>query len=469
MTKPMRLIRGQVKALSLVMVPLALAVSSGSWAASVSVDMEKATSTQLTMYSGQTLVSQALDKKLPAGESTLRLRPDFDHWDLPTLQLAARDGSRQHLPDSIFWRRTISDHDQLMQQLVGQQVELKRSGTGSSIKGTLIDWQQGAGVLLLDDGRQDIFQWDNGMSVRTVGTNALPVQKFAPMLEASFSLQQPSKAVNLTYLNHGLQYGNQYRMVTVPADSTLDLNLSAHLVNNSLTSYGSATLQLASGDLGRNSGGGQFMSRKMVTMAAEADMGAERQRFGDLLFIDVPGKYTLPAGGELNVPLLNQKGSSYTSRYKYSFYGNSHPGNRSVKEHPRRTLAFNAEGDLPAGPLQVLEKDREGSLKIVNFGSIPQTSAGQPVEIALGEAYTLTVERRRLATRQYDSSWKADWQLTVTNSQERDADLLIEDTDYSLMKVEPDKGARADKGLLSVSIPAGKTVTVTFTSTYRKN
>ncbi len=447
---------------------LILAMQAGAAEVSqVTIKPDASRLTRMTMYEGQAVVTQELTTALPAGASVLKLQPDFDYWDLETLQLDALEAGRTVGPKSLFWRRPMSGKDQFIQQLVGREVELFQSGRDDPLRGTLLNWQQDTGILLLEDGRQDIFQWDPGLlSIRSIDSETLLAQSFSSFLEASFDLNNPADNLSLAYLNRGLQYSNHYRIVTRPGDKSLDLNLSAHLENHSTTSYNNVSLQLASGDLGRS--GEELFSRKMMVMATESEAPAS-QRFVDLLFIDVPGTYSLPAKGELSVPLFDQHGSRYENTYKYSFYGNSHPGNRAIKEHPKRVLTFTADSDLPAGPVQVLEQDSGGVFRLVSVSSIPQTAAGQPVALALGESYTLTVERKRLVTRQQSGQWQADWQLVVTNSQDQDVTLNLEDTDRSLMHMQLSKPVIKQGEGYSVSIPAGQTTTLTFTSTYRKN
>ena len=89
--------------------------------------------------------------------------------------------------------------------------------------------------------------------------------------------------------------------------------------------------------------------------------------------------------------------------------------------------------------------------------------------LELGSSYTITVERKRLVTRQLSGQWQADWQFVITNSQDQAISLILEDTDRSLLDVEFSKNVKWLDGNYLVTVPAGKTSTVTFTSSYRKN
>ena len=416
-------------------------------------------STHLTIYAGQAVVSQSMAAKLPMGLSAVQVQPDFEYWDLNTLQLVAEGDNTVDTPESIFWRRSVVERNELMKQLIGQNIELSRSGRESPLSGELLAWQNDMGILRLPNGGQEIFQWSDGLSVRSAKAEG-GSQVFSPTLNAIFRLQQAAEQMGLTYLNRGVRYNNQYRIVTNPDNSSLDVALSAHLINHSSTDYSNASLQLVSGDTGQTD--------VMVRKASAYDSAEPHQRVGDALFMQIPGRYSLPAGGELSLAVAKQSSTGYENSYRYSFYGKNASGRKAAVEHPVRELAFVARSDFPAGAVQLLEAADDGTLKLIYQGSISQTAAEQPVTLSLGQAYTVSVQRERLAVRQLGEQREADWQLKITNSQNQEVTVWIDDMNHNLINMEliGEGLQRADR---SVTIPAGETRTVTLTNTYYQN
>ena len=426
--------------------------------------------TNLAIYPRQGLVSQAVNKTLPAGLSQVQLRPDFDNWVLETLTLMVQGEQTEIAPEQQSWNKPLVNRSELVSHLEGQRVELFRPGRDAPLKGLLQVWTGESGLLLLPDNKQEIFQWQDGMSLRTVDHQPLSPAMFNPQLKARFRLQQPADNLGLTYLNRGLGYSNQYRLTVRPASSTLDVGLKTTLRNNSTTDYHKASLQLASGDAGANANAAPpVYARQEMKMAMGMDSADSGERAGELLFLTLPGVYDLPAGGSLTLPLLEDRGLGFSSRYRYSFYGQGHPGSRTVKDNPVHVLAFKPVQDLPSGPVQVYETSGESPARLVHQSHINQTAEGSELELALGRAYAVTVERTRLSTRQKSKQWVVEWQLKVSNQHNRNVHLVIEDTDSDMVAMDDLKGLKREGEMVFAIIPASSSQTLSFVSTYRKN
>ena len=405
--------------------------------------------------------------KLPKGESSVQFRPDFQNWELDTLSLAVSKGEQTFYPKSQSWLQPLKGRNEYIAQLVGSDVELFRPGRDAPLTGQLQAWSGDTGLLLLKNDRQEVFQWGPGYSLRTLHRHPLAAEKVSPYLNATFRLKELSSNLSLNYFNRGLSYSNQYRLVTQPETNQLNLELTATLSNNSDTDYTNSRIQLASGDVGGMAG---IAPRSMMikAMSVEAD-GAFRERAGDLLFVSLPDPYTLPAGSELKLPLIQEDRLPFETRYRYSFYGQSHPGSRPVQEHPVRELRFTPQGDLPAGSVQVYEKTEKNGLRMVNLSQLPQAAGGLPLDMTLGESYSISVERQQLGARNSGQQREVDWQVTVRNQHGKAVELVLEDTSPALMSVLKVKGLQQKAGTLVASIPAESEKTFTFTTAYRKN
>ncbi|WP_281645383.1 hypothetical protein [Parendozoicomonas sp. Alg238-R29] len=443
-------------------------LQAGKMPAIVDLSQDMVEVSMLTVYPEQGLVDQNYKVALPAGKSQVQFRPDFQNWELSTLALTATDEEDHTYPYQQSWYQPVQGRSDYISRLVGMNVELFRPGHDVPVIGRLQAWSGDTGLILLRDLKQEIFQWGAGYSLRTVDQQGLSGSRIYPFLDTRFQLKQPHSGARLSYMNRGLSYSNQYRMVTHPDSGKLDLSLSSIVRNRSATDYLQTRLQLASGDVGGMAG---YAPQRLMAKSVSAEMafdGASRERSGDLLFIGVPEVYDLPAGSELKLPLVEELGVAYESRYRYSFYGQSHPGSRVIQEHPVRVIRFTAEGDLPAGPVQVFEEGGNKPLRMVNLSQVGQSAGGQPVEISLGQSYTITLERQQLASRDAGAQWEVDWQVKVSSQSRKPVELILEDTSSALLSVPRMKGIERKNNLLLANIPAGGEKTLTFTSVYRK-
>ncbi|CAM3507080.1 DUF4139 domain-containing protein [Parendozoicomonas haliclonae] len=438
------------------------------WADDVPVFEVKADqlkSTALTLYNGNGLVNQTIEQTLSEGNSELRLKPDFSFWDLATLHLSTQGNSQPVLPELLTWNTPLQETADLIGALVGQEVELVRAGRESSIRGKLQAWNGVTGLLQLANQQQELFQWQEGFSLRSLNKNPLKPAVLSPRIQAHFNLKQPASAVELSYFNRGLSYSNLYRIVMDPEAGKLDLGLTATVRNQSITPYRQAKLALASGDSGVTNEPEMFMARKAMAMDSAGIGGG--QRAGELLFIPVPGEFDLPARGAVTVPVGSENQIPFSSHYSYDFYGAAHSSGVH-KANPVGQIRFTPDKDLPAGPVQLYAVSEQGA-QMVHKGLLPQTAGGNPVELILGQAYAVSIERSQMSVRHDRDSWEVDWKLKVSNQFNKAVALDIQDSSSQLISVGKLSGGAKDGLKLSAEIPAATTRIISFTSVYRKN
>ncbi len=434
----------------------------------VDLTSDKVTSSQLTVYPSQAVVSQTLSAPLPVGRSQLYLQADFQNWVPETLLISAGSGNKTFSPQRQSWRQPVTSRESMLQEMVGQKVELFRPGRSGPLIGLLQVWDGETGLLLLNDQKQEMFRWEPGYALRTYDRQPISPGLLRPAIHAHFQLSQAVEQVNLSYITQGLGYSHQYRLELHPEEKLANLRLTSSIRNQTGTSYMGSQLQLASGDVGRVSVPEQYaMQRKAASMAMDSE--PRNTRAGSLLFTSVPGAFDLPANSSLTLPLFEQKGLSYETFYRYEFYGSYHRGSRGEKGNPTQKVVFTPSQDLPEGAVQVYETDDSAPLRLIHQSTLTQTAEDDELELSLGSSYTLTLERRQLARRQQGDKVEIDWQLLVSSQQVSSARLLIDDTAANLVSLTQLKGIQKDGEQLFANIPAGKTVTLGFTSVYQKN
>ncbi len=430
--------------------------------------LEEIKTTQLTVYGNSALVNQQIARDLAAGDAQLWLKPDTSFWDMKSLMITAGKGSTGILPTSQSWLSPLRDTNDLVSALVGKEVELIRPNQKTVI-GQLQAWNGVTGLLQLANQQQELFQWSDGFSLRSVEGQLLASDSLSTWMKVRYALPQPVSQLELSYFNGGLSFTNQYRMVMNPSTSKLTLALGATITNNSHTSYEQAAITLAAGDSGQPSGMPEAIQMRNMVLAADSSQGmGGGQRTGELLFTPVAGSYDLPARGSVSVFFDREESVAYRSDYRFSFYGSAHSGNEVVSSHPTATLRFTPEKDLPAGAVQIFASDEQAPLRMVYRGQLPQSAGQTPVDMEIGEAYGISIERSRLSVRQDRDGWEVDWQLRVTNSLDRPVRLYIEDSSYQLIRVSRLMDIKRDGVELYAEIPAQSTKIQTFTSLYSK-
>lgn len=423
-------------------------------------------STTVTVYPNNGLVHQTIKKKLASGKIEVQIPYDSRFWQMDTLMLTSGDGLDGLPPVSQSWSQPLVETSELILALLGKDVELMRPGE-KTVVGRLQAWNGTTGLLLFKDGRQELFEWIDGFSLRSVSGSLLSVEQLMPDLKAQFDLATPISTLNLSYFNRGLNFSNRYRLVLQPEKSQLALSFGATVNNNSLTSYKKASIILAAGDSGENTAPSYQPRMIMAKVEDSAGIG-DSIRSGELLFTPVPGMFDLPARSSVSVYLDSESEIPYKTSYRYSFFGSAHSGNEVVKAHPNATIRFMSSKDLPAGAVQVFTTSKDAALRMVSSGQLPQTAGKNPVELNVGQAYTVTVERSRFETEQTESGWEVKWQFKVTNSLAKPVRLLLEDTSYQLLNIIKLSGLKREGAELYVEIPAENTKTITFTSLYSK-
>ena len=430
------------------------------------VEADDIQSTTVTVYPNNGLVYQTIQKKLAPGKTEVQIPYDSRFWQMDTLMLTSGDSLNGLPPVSQSWSQPLVETSELILALIGKDVELMRPGE-KTVVGQLQAWNGATGLLLFKDGRQELFEWIDGFSLRSVSDSLLSVEQLMPDLKAQFDLATPISTLNLSYFNRGLNFSNRYRLVLQPEKSQLALSFGATVNNNSLTSYKKASIILAAGDSGENTAP-RYQPRMMMAAVEDSAGIGDSTRSGELLFMPVPGMFDLPAGGSVSVYLDSESEIPYQTSYRYSFVGSAHAGNEVVKAHPNATIRFVPNKDLPAGSVQIFTVGKDEPLRMVRSGHLTQTAGKNPVELNVGQAYTVTVERSRLETEQTESGWEVEWQFKVTNSLAKPVRLLLEDTSYQLLNIIKLSGLKREGAELYVEIPAETTKTITFTSLYSK-
>lgn len=426
------------------------------------------TETRLVLYTNRGVVEQTVSVRLPGGQTQVSLRPDYQSWQMDSLQLWTAGESGNRYADSISWLHPPDSREQLIAGMLGSEVEVRRAGGDALSKGRLIYWRNNTGILQWASGRQEVFSVDGDVMIRSLDHGPLAGQRLASSLIARFSLDKPANAVSLSYINQSLGYQTWYQLITNPDDVDMTLIHDALLANNSDSDYRQVAIQLASGDTGTVP---QVMAARRSHVARmAAKTGNQSQRRRDLSFTVVPGHHDLLSRSRKKIRLSVMGAMKGGHHYQYRFHGQAQPGNRPVQGHPVPVVQFVAPTDLPAGRVRVFEEDSDGRLFITGESWLAQSAAGSQVSLGQKEAaYTVDIEQSKLDVRQQVNQLIVSWRLLIRNRKKDMVQLRIMDEDHDLLRIDQLKGVKlADDGALVVDLSADSEKTVFFSTVYRR-
>ncbi|WP_252179832.1 DUF4139 domain-containing protein [Endozoicomonas sp. 4G] len=430
------------------------------------VEVSHANSTRLTLYPDKALVRQQFNV-LPGPEGTLVVEGMADDWEDDSLELEYLKDKQGLVPDSLTWHRGGLDRDHLYHRLIGKSVELVGGGLNVPVQGVMLSYDSGMALVQGSNGRQYLVDWNDPQGIRLASREQVFLEKdYQTRLIARFPNLDGTDQLRLSYITPSIRYSSHYRM-TLDDSGKARIELTALLNNNTETDYSNADVKLIAGDTGRPDVG---YARKMVKMNAAAMSGQESQRVGEVMVIPLPQDQTkLTPFSWQQMTLYKDDQIALEQYYQLDVYGRSYSGNSSDLLRPRLHYRFKAERDLPAGKVRILEPAGDGTMIISGNAVIPQTIQGDYAHLAMGEALTVRVERKRLDSQHSEKRLVSRWQTTVFNDSDEAVTVMITDRDQSLIKLEDVKGGTLEQtDSIKVKVPANGKKTVSYASLYTR-
>ena len=383
-----------------------------------------AADTRLTIYSGDfdavaasepapgapgfALVRERREHELRAGAQVLTISGLPEAIDAAGARFVAQGEARVTGQRFDF---ALADQRELLRRALGQRVTVEQAvGTErATYTGTLLAAGDGL-TLALDDGRVKVLSSYTGFELAALpeGLYARPTLRFD--VEAGRAGRQ---AFVLDYPTGGLAWRAEYvaSLRGDGGDCRMDFSGAAQIANRSGAGFAAAAVSLVAGEPRRAAPGpmprGEVM---MMAKAQVADAAPVPEASGEYHAYALPGRTDLPHGSVQRVPLVTPAtGVRCTRRYETArSMPGFHPSQPILHadfgptgvQPVQAMLAFDndeAAGlgvPLPAGRLRVFDagRDEEAFLGEV---VLPHTAAGRTVDVALGDAFDLSLERTR--------------------------------------------------------------------------
>jgi hypothetical protein len=304
----------------------------------------------------------------------------------------------------------------------GEQIAIGlRSG---GVEGTLLGLDNGALIVRDDSGLVTyVREYD---TLRFLQGGGLP----GSTLQLTVDGKPGDVAASLTYPTSGLGWRAAYSALLLEGSACrMRLDALASIANRSGRDYPGAQLKLVAGEpnIQHHPGPRPRMAKAMMAEAAPPPQYMpEESGLGDYRSYVIGDALDLPDASVTQVPLYAPRevdcerswvhetgGSWFPSKPNYA------PGNDSVGAGGVYTrIAFTVDYTRPAGNLRVLTRDRDGRTELLGESGIADTPKGRKVDVVLGNAFDLRVERERTAfdVDRAGRSMTESFRITVTNS-----------------------------------------------------
>ncbi len=286
-------------------------------------------------------------------------------------------------------------------------------------------------------------------------------------------------ALDLRYLTGGIGWRADYAGTLSEDGDRLMLSGFASLSNQTGVDYRGATVSLVAGDVNRRSAAPpqpRLKARAMAMEAADSAALPEQGTVGDYHRYDLPGRTDVPHGQERKIPLFETR--AVTVERLYRLGGDAHfATGRSpdgvVRQRPDVILTVtNSEENglglpLPAGLVRVYD-DGGATPVLLGEDRIGHLAAGQRAELALGQSFDLSAERRQTAFRRVGQrgEFEAAYEITLRNARPDAASVEVVETLFGEWRILEESQLHerraAGQAVWTVTVPGDGEATLSF-------
>jgi hypothetical protein len=423
------------------------------------------------------LVREVRRVDLPAGAVRLRLADVPTSVNPRSVIVGALGRGGEVEVRGVDYAYDLLSPERLLERYVGKTVVLVDRAEDLSERRT-------EAVLLSLAGGSPVFRTSEGLLLGRSGPLLLPELPEGLAARPSLRLDLASRSggardLEVAYLADGLSWAADYVLVLGAEEGPADLAGWVTVENRTGAAWRRAGLKLVAGDVRREAVPMPAAARRMKemdAMAAEAPQFA-REGLGDLHLYALDRPVDLPDQQSTQLSLLTGSGIPVVRAYRIE--GQPHwyrqpLGGPVEQDRPVQVeLSFdNAEKaglgkPLPAGIVRVYQRDRSGAPQIAGEASIGHTPTGEPVRLALGEAFDVVADRtqtdfKSLSPRQSETAFE----VSIRNRKERAVTVVVREPvggDWTLLDAShPGKKVAAGVLEFQVPVPAGGSVTLRY-------
>ncbi|MDY0375972.1 MAG: DUF4139 domain-containing protein [Desulfobacterium sp.] len=436
------------------------------------------TELSVTIYNqDMALVKESRSLVLPRGEVTLAIR-DVSGRIIPETALLNADGIRVLEQNFEF---DLLSPQSILKKFTGKDIKIIRENSKTGQEETI-----DARVLATHNGI--VLETGNGIETGVPGRlvfSHIPANlRTSPTLTMTVqSDQEKNRDLSLSYLTRGLTWKADYVAELNPTDDFLNLSAWVTLTNTSSTDYTDAKLQLVAGDI-HLAPEQQFIRSKQMVLNASAmaeDGFAQEQMFEYHLY--TLGRRTTLKNNQTKQVALLQAGN-IPCRKEYRVQGSSHWFAQNMGHGVQRPkvgvllVLQNLKEDnlgmpLPKGTVRVYKADTKGMLQFAGEDSIDHTPEHGRLNLKLGNAFDITVEKRQTDFRKLPSTGRNSFELQsshevkIMNAKKIPVSVKVSEPMSGDWRIQaeshPHRKETSHQALWEITVPPGKDVSLAYT------
>lgn len=422
--------------------------------------------TQLTVYNhGQALVKERFSRQIQEGVAEIEIEKVAETLNPSSVKLGS-DQAVQVLEQN--YRYDLVDQNKLLKKYLEADVTVILQND-NKMTGKLLSYDNGTLVLKSRSGT-DIIQRQFVGSIKC----PTPSERLYVRPTLSWRLIAPKTGdytFDLSYLTGGISWKAEYVAIINEDDTELDLSSWINLNNRSGKDYLDAKLKLVAGDLNRARQPQVYDARreKAMVLAMEVMPVVEERSFFEYHLYDISFPVTVRNREEKQIQWLSPTVVKAQKRYIYQ-------GTRSEFTNVPIKIMFTNDKEtgagvaLPGGIVRLFKKDTDGALELIGEDDLKHTSKDDLVTLEVGQAYDVKGKREVLDRRsKSDRYHEEDIRITLANRKDEAVEVeVIQHAGYRNWKIQNASHAHtqvdANRVQFTVSVPANKEVTLTYTS-----
>jgi len=316
----------------------------------------------------------------------------------------------------------------MLAKTVGRNIRVLHPELGT-VQGKLISAQSGMLVIETTDSELQIISDFTGLQFIIEKSATQQDLITQPSLFCSVESRASSEnSTELLYISLGMNWNAEYTAIIDDSEKEMSLSARAVLVNNSGKTYRDCDLLLLAGDINRRPALRHGVRRvgvqqldDMVTMAAESDFSESENfeyhiyRLGRKITLENQQQKILPL-----YPLLNAEISKI-----YNYHYQKDPSGVSVIISAQNSAEKGLGHPLPQGVIRIYKKHGD-QLLIVGEDNINHTPEDEKIELKIGKAFDILVERKVLdRKREGKNNEKMKITIEFRNRKNEDVEILV--------------------------------------------
>ncbi|WP_045218174.1 DUF4139 domain-containing protein [Desulfonatronum thioautotrophicum] len=396
---------------------------------------EETSSVTVTVYNhGQALINEVREVELPSGSGLVEFSGVAETIEAPTLQVRSLTAPEAFVVLDMNYEYDLISVQSLLDRYVGKTLNVVLPDPHDRTSTVLRE------AVLLANNDRPIFQVDDQIFVGN--HDAVYLAEIPAGLRPRPTLVwlvhndgPPRQHLDVSYLAGGMNWQADYVLKVDRDNERAALSGWVTLDNQSGLAFEQASLKLVAGEVNVVRPEPVRMRRDMVLASPMAAEQMQQEEFFEYHLYSLPRLVDIANRQTKQVSLLQAPEMGLSKKLVARFGGYPNPGQGTIRQGVDVFLTFkNAEAEglglpLPRGIVRAYQESRDGSTLFIGEDRIDHTPRDADVELRMGRAFDVNVERTLTAHEQLGRNMvRYTWEIRIRNSKDEPQQLLLEDT-----------------------------------------